>query len=216
MSNSESTSIEHPPKTPSVKLLDTVPLSSVEPAANKNHMEAGPSTENSAREATALASEPVGYASLMGWEMLTASPENTHEVPIVVNEIGSIRPTPATAEQLVLGFELEKRMPTPEITSQSAIEQELVPARAESPPLIYVEDMPTDLTQFSVGTGPTSNLNILASQAIVAPSMDTNDNPSQIWAGQNSKGQLSTESSATPVQRRNGNKGQGQRKSIVL
>jgi hypothetical protein len=215
MSNSDSTSVGHPPRAPSVELLDAVPLSSAEPAANENYMEASPSVENPTREANALTSEPVGYASLMGWEMLAASHENTHEVPTVVNEIGSIRPAPATAEQLIPNFEPEG-MPMSEATSQSAIDRELVPTRAESPPLIYVEDMPTDLTQSSVETGPISNLDILASQAILAPSVDMDDNPSQIWAGQNSRGWASTESSAAPVQRRNGNKGQGQRKSIVL
>ena len=215
MSDSDSTSVGHSSWAPSAKLLDAVPLSSAEPGANENHLEASLSVESSTREATALASEPVGYASLMGWEMLATSLENTHEVPIIVNEIGSIHPTPATAEQLVLNSVLEERMTIPEATSQSAIEQELVPAHAESPPLIYVEDMPTELTQSSVETGPISNFDILASQTILTPSVNVND-PAQIWAGQNSRGRTSTEPLAAPVQRRNGNKGQGQRKSIVL
>ena len=179
-------------------------------------MEASLSVESSTGEATALASEPVAYESLMGSGILAASLENTHEVPIVVNDIGSIRPIPVTVEQLVLNSELEARMTMHEATSQPAIEQELVPKRAENPPLIQEKDMLADLTQSSVKTGPISNFHILASQAILAPSVDTDDNLSQIWTGQNSRGRTSTESSAAPVQRRNGNKGQGQREPIVL
>jgi len=45
--------------------------------------------------------------------------------------------------------------------------------------------------------------------------VDTNDNPPQARADQNAKDEGSVKSSAAPVKRRNGNKGYGQRKSIV-
>lgn len=169
-------------------------------------MEASPTVENSTREA-APACEPVERASLMGWEMLGASLENTHELPIAINGIPSIRATPTTAEQLALPSDLEMTT-RPEATSHSAIGQELVPTRAE--------DMSTELTRSSVETGPISNFDILASQAILAPSVDPHDSPLKIWEGENARGRAAGESPATTVKRRNGNTGQGQqRKSIV-
>jgi hypothetical protein len=172
----------------------------------------------------------------MDWEMLAASPEHTLELPVVVNEINSIRATPTTAEQLVFSFELEERMTMPEATSPSAIEQELVPTHAANPPLIHIDDMPTELTRSeaavaveeispphseattretppsvvetpirhpSAENGTIFNFDVPASQT--GRSAGTNDNSSQIRGGR----------STAPVKRSNGNKGQGQRKSIV-
>jgi len=127
-------------------------------------------------------------------------------------------------------------MTMPEATSPSAIEQELVPTHAANPPLIHIDDMPTELTRSeaavaveeispphseattretppsvvktpirhpSAENGTIFNFDVPASQT--GRSAGTNDNSSQIRGGR----------STAPVKRSNGNKGQGQRKSIV-
>jgi hypothetical protein len=236
-SDSDSSFIGDSCKAPSVRLLDAVPLSSA-PAENGNHVAPSLIVESSTRGPAALASEPVGYAASMDWEILLASPKNTLELPVVVNEIGSIRAASASAEQLVLNSELEETMTMPEAALPPAIEQDLIPIRAANPPLIYVDGMHTELARSKAAiaveaiSAPNSEATSreTASSIVEAPirhpsvengPISNFDMPASqaiparsVGSNENSS-QIRPGKSAAPVKRSNSNKGQGQRKLIV-
>ena len=215
-----------------------MPLSSAAPAENGSHVAPSLIVESSTRGPAALASEPVGYTASMDWEMILASPKNALELPVVVNEIGSIRAAPASAEQLVLSSELEERMTMPEAASSPAIEQDLVPIRAATPPLIYVDGMHTELTRTEAAiaveaiSAPNSEATSreTASSIVEAPirhpavengpisNFDVPASqaiPARSVGNNDNSSQIRPGRSAAPVKWSNSDKGQGQRKSIV-
>src|ERR1700685_283519 len=108
--DSDSVSVKGTSKPSSLKTATLAP-----PTGDGNETTPSLIAESPAREAAALASEPVGPSPLAGGDMITASPESTLEPP----SINEIPPSPAT--------------PTPAQQPALAAEEEVAPAAEEEP-----------------------------------------------------------------------------------
>jgi hypothetical protein len=204
--DSDSTSIKGTSKPSSLK------TSTLAPPLGNNGTTPSPIAESPAREAAALAPEPVGPSPLADTDVITSSPEPNLLEPII-NEIPPTPATPAAPKQPALASEdevvpaaeeaqvpsgppaeVEEQGPTPSIHVEDAPAQE-GPVEAVASAF---EDAPARESAPSIASGasgvvqpvsavpdvehPTTYFDIPAPQPIAASS--SRDYSTQIWAGQ--------------------------------
>jgi len=157
--DSDTASIKGSSKPGSIKQLE------ISAAGNGSGMAPSPIAESPAREAAALASEPVGPSPLAGGDV-TASPKSMIEPP-TINEIP---PTPAApaAEQLA---------PVAEAEAAPATEEVLVPQPTPSAPTESKEEK--EAPSVHVEDSSVEQATVEPAASIVEPAVSVTDAPAQ-------------------------------------